>query len=490
MRFYIITNSFIMRNMNTITSVAFLLFSFVAQSQPGRLPADQEPGKCYAECVYEDQYQTTIEQVLVKPASKRVVIIPAEYEPVTEQVMTKAAATKIEKIPAIYENIEVQSRVGCPETYMDDGIRCTKVVEVPAEYETVKEMVLIKEASKQYIQVPPVYETVTEQLVVKEPSTRTEIVPTEYETETIQVLIKEASTKVEKVPALYISKRETFEVTPATSKWVKKKVVQNCISNDPNDCYVWSKVEVPAEYKTITKQIRNGCPAGYVDNGDDCTRTIEVPAEYETHTYKKVKTLASTHTVDVPTEFASVSKRQLKTAATVREIEIPAEYKSIDVLRIKTPASKRTIEIPAEFKNVVQQVKKGCPEGFADNGDDCTRVVEIPAEFTSRSYQKLKTPTQIKEIEVPAEYASITKKTLLKQGGYTVWKEVLCENKISSSTISAIQRALKNRNYDVGTIDQVLGAQTKAALTQFQRDNGLPIGQLDVDTLNRLGVYL
>ncbi len=479
-----------MRKMNTITSIAILLFSYVAQSQPGSLPTNQEPGKCYAECVYEDQYQTTTEQVLVKPASKRVVVFPAEFETVSEQVMTQAAARRIEKIPAIYENVEVQVRVGCPETYMDDGTRCTKVVEVPAEYETVKEMVLIKEASKQFIQVPPVYEIVTEQVVVKEPSTRAEIVPTEFETETIQVMTKEASTRVEKVPALYISKRETIEVTPATSKWVKTKINQNCLSNDPNDCFVWSKVEVPAEYRTITKQIRNGCPQGYVDQGDDCTRTVEIPAEYETYTYRKVKSFSSTRTVDVPAEFASVSKRQLKTAASVRQIEIPAEYKSIDVLKVKTPATTRTIEIPAEYKNVVKRVRIGCPEGFTDNGDDCIRFAEIPAEYTSRSYQKVKTPTQIKEVEIPAEFATVTKKTLVKQGGYTVWKEVLCEDQINGNTIYAIQRALKNRNYDVGNVDQVLGSQTKAALTQFQRDNGLPIGQLDVDTLNLLGVYL
>ena len=477
-----------MRKLNISTALAFLFLSFVAQSQPGSLPTDQEPGKCYAESVVEDLYETTTEQILVKPASTRVVIIPAEYETVTEQVMTKAPGIRIEKVPAIYENVEVQVRIGCPDTYVDDGERCTKVIEVPAEYETVKEMVMVKEASVQYVQVPPVYETVTEQVVVKEPSTAANVVPTAYETETIQVLVKEASTRIEKVPALYVAKRETYEVRPATSKWVKKRINNNCLSADPNDCYVWSKVEVPAEYKTVVKQIRNGCPEGFVDNGDDCTRTIEVPAQYETHTYKKVKNMAATHMVDVPAEFATVTKKVLKKEATVRQIEIPAEYKSIDVLKIKTPATTQVVEIPAEYKNIIKKVRKGCPEGFTDNSDDCTRAVEIPGEYTSRTYEKLKTPAQIKEVDVPAEYTTFEKKTLLKAGGYTVWKEVLCENQINSNTIFAIQRALKNRNYDVGTVDQVLGAQTKAALTQFQRDNGLPIGQLDIETLDQLGI--
>ncbi len=473
--------------MNIIHFVVLLLFSYLTQAQPGNLPADQQSGKCYAEVVYEDQYDISSDQVLVKPASTRVVVFPAEYESVSQQVMVKAAATGIERTSAIYENVEVQVRIGCPETYTDNGERCTKVVEVPAEYETVKELVMVKAPSIQFVPVPPVYETVTEQVVIKEPSTRVEIVPTEYETETVEVLIKEASTRVEKVPALYISKKEIIEVTPATSKWVKKKINQNCLSDDPNDCYIWSKVEIPAEYKTITKQIRNGCPEGFSDNGDDCTRTTNVPAEYENHTFKKVKNMASSRVIDVPAEFASVTKKKLKKAATIREIEIPAEYKSINVLKIKTPATTKVVEIPAEYKTIVKSIRKGCPDGYTDNGDDCTRLVDIPGEYTSRSYQKLKTPSQIKTIDVPAEYVTVTKKTLVKKG-YTAWKEVLCENQINSNTILAIQRALKNRNYDVGNLDQVLGAQTKAALTQFQRDNGLPIGQLDIETLNKLGV--
>lgn len=477
----------IMRKLNISLSIVFILFSFDAFSQPGSAPVDREPGKCYAESVFEDQYETSTEQVLVKPASKRAVVIPAEFETVSERIMTKAPSTRIEKVPAIYENEEVRVRIGCPETYMDDGERCTKVIEVPAVYETVQERVLVKEASVQYVQAPPVYETVTEQIVVKEPTTRVEIVPAEYETVTDEVMVKAASVRVEKIPALYETKQEIIEVTPATTKWVKIKTSQNCLSPNPDDCFVWRKAEVPAEYKTFTRQIREGCPAGYTDNGDDCTRTIEVPAEYEKRTLRKVKNEASSRTVDVPAEYASVSKKQLKTEASVRQIEIPAEYKTIDVQKVKTPATTKVVEIPAEYKTIVKKVRKGCPEGYTDKGDDCIRTIEVPAEFTSKNIQKVKTQAEVREAEVPAEYATVVKKTLIK-GGYTVWKEVLCENQVNGNVILSIQSALKNRNYDIGNLDQTFGPRTKAALTQFQKDEGLPVGQLDLDTLNLLGV--
>jgi peptidoglycan hydrolase-like protein with peptidoglycan-binding domain len=70
----------------------------------------------------------------------------------------------------------------------------------------------------------------------------------------------------------------------------------------------------------------------------------------------------------------------------------------------------------------------------------------------------------------------------------TEWREVLCGNKVDGYTIRQIQSALRNAGYDPGPIDNVLGARTRAALTKYQKDNSLPIGSLDLKTLQALGV--
>ncbi|MEL6865256.1 MAG: peptidoglycan-binding domain-containing protein, partial [Bacteroidota bacterium] len=46
----------------------------------------------------------------------------------------------------------------------------------------------------------------------------------------------------------------------------------------------------------------------------------------------------------------------------------------------------------------------------------------------------------------------------------------------------------KERGYDPGPTDNILGSRTKAALTKFQKDNSLPVGQLDMETLKALGI--
>ena len=47
-----------------------------------------------------------------------------------------------------------------------------------------------------------------------------------------------------------------------------------------------------------------------------------------------------------------------------------------------------------------------------------------------------------------------------------------------------------DKGYDVGSAgaDGRVGTATKAALVKFQKDNGLPVGALDTETLRALGV--
>ncbi len=58
----------------------------------------------------------------------------------------------------------------------------------------------------------------------------------------------------------------------------------------------------------------------------------------------------------------------------------------------------------------------------------------------------------------------------------------------TSGKISQIQEALRAKGYDPGPTDNVLGAKTREALMQFQKDNNLPVGNLNVETMRALGV--
>ena len=76
----------------------------------------------------------------------------------------------------------------------------------------------------------------------------------------------------------------------------------------------------------------------------------------------------------------------------------------------------------------------------------------------------------------------------MKKGGFTEWREVLCNYQVTTAVVQQVQAALKSRGYDPGPVDNVMGTRTKAALTKFQKDNGLPVGQMDTETMKALGI--
>lgn len=346
------------------------MFSVIATASAQDLPPNAEAGKCYAKCYLPDEYNTVTEQVVAKEASSRLEVVPATYTTTTE-------------------TIQVQ-----------EG--CTSFEYTPATFKTVEETILVKPASKRYEVIPATYKTIEETILVKDASTRLEIIPATYDTET-----------------------ETVQVSGASNKWVKKKA-QNCVSSNPDDCLVWCLVDVPAQNRTVTREV--------------------------------LRTPATTREVTIPAEYRTIKKKVIDTPASTREIEVPAEYKTI---------TKRVIDVPASVKEIAS-----CEPKY----QTVTKTV-------------LATPASTKEIVIPAEYRTITKTVLVKKGGFTEWREVLCEGGGNYNTsIRSVQAALKAKGYDPGPIDGVMGSKTRAALLQYQKDNGLPQGQLDVETLGALGV--
>lgn len=270
-----------------------------------------------------------------------------------------------------------------------------------------------------------VYETVTERVMIQPEKKSFRIIPTTYKTITEQVMVKAESKRLEIVPAIYEYNVEQVKVKDET-----KKIITT-----------------PATYKTVTEQVlikpegqkwvkkkQTGCLS---DNPDDCI----------------IMCLEKT-----PAEYKTVTKQVLDQPASNREEVIPAEFKTVTKQVVKTPATTREITIPAEFKNVTKM------------------VVDVAAHT--------------EEITAPAQYQEVSKKVLKTKGGYSEWKEILCDNKVNSTVVRQIQEALIKRGYPVGTkgADNVLGLDTRAALVKYQKDNHLPVGNLNLETLKALGV--
>lgn len=223
-------------------------------------------------------------------------------------------------------------------------------------------------------------------------------------------------------------------------------------------------------------------------------------------------------------QYAFNTRQIVATPKTVKRILLPALYTTVYDTVVIRPQSVRYENVPAQYESVREQ-KMSAPattkwvKGQADAGclsanpDDCQVMclVEVPAQYTTVTKSVLKSESYQREIVIPMEYKIVAKqvktqneryteqvipesyktvseRVLVSKGGYQGWREVLCGSDLNEAKISSIQRALKAAGYNPGSIDNVFGTQTKEALKAYQRANGLPVGNLNLETLRALGV--
>lgn len=435
------------------------------------LPVDATAGECYARVWVEPQFKTVSQTVLSREASENVTIIPARYETVTEQVLISDADYRIETMPASYKTQSEQKLVAeasrlwrtdlgnaAPASQellnaaTNSGINleaatpgmCFHEHYMPAQYEYQNETVLIKEASQSMSVAAPQYRWVEQQVLVEEASTALKTVPAAYRTETEQVvdvaahtIWKKGSGPIQKIDEATGEIMCLVEV-PATYKMISRRVLASPAATET--------ITIPAVYKAVkVRELVSGAEA----------ITTEIPAVYDTvRVQKKVS--------DVSFVWHEVHNKEhpaaTRTGNKVCLTETPARYETVTTTVVDTPASSHRVEIPAVYKTV---------------------------EVT-----KLVADAQESRVEVPAEYNTVVSQEL-EQEGFMEWRSILCKTNMTAGTVGNIQRALMQRDYNPGSIDGVIGADTIQAINAFQRDEGLPVDKyINMETIKALGVDL
>ncbi len=250
------------------------------------------------------------------------------------------AAGGSEMLPPNAKPGQCFTRVWMPPTYKTVNARKLvseggeRIEVIPAKYGKVKKRVLVEEASTKLITVPATYRTVTEKVMVQPARTVTETVPPVYETVSERILDKAAHTT-----------------------W--KKGTGPIQRIDASTGEIMCLVEVPATYKTITKQV--------------------------------LKTPASTRTRQIPAEYRNITKRVVATEASTKEVVIPAKYSTVTVTEEIQPASERRIAIPEKFTTVssrqlVTDGRMDWREIMCETNTTPTRIMEIQRALKSAGF--------------------------------------------------------------------------------------------------------
>lgn len=268
------------------------------------------------------------------------------------------------------------------------------------------------------------YKNVTEKKLVTPASTRYEVIPAQYKTVTERVLVKEASERLIPVPAQY------------------KTVTEKVLVNEAKETIT----PVPAKFKNVTERVmvkqashewvkKLKEPNCFSHNPEDCYIMCweETPAQYNTITKQVLVSPASTKKTVIPAQYKTITKQVIASPATFRKEVIPAKYATVTKKVISVPASQKAITIPAQYKNV-------------------------------------------------------TERKLVKKAGYSKWTAILCAHQTNTDVIRQVQSKLNKNGYNAGPVDGVMGSQTKSAIKRYQVKNGLPVGNFNLPTLDRLNV--
>ncbi len=272
------------------------------------------------------------------------------------------------------------------------------------------------------------------------------LIPAKYKTSKERVLSKAESYRIETIPAEY--------------KYINQKVLVEEASQ--------KLVVIPATYKTVTEQ---------VIVSEKSSKVVEIPAIYEMVSERILVRPAYT---TWKKGTGPIQKVDDTTGEIMCLVEVPAEYKTVTKRVVKQPATTKTIDIPAKYKTINRKVIDKAAS---------TRTIEIPAKYNTVSVKTLIKPASERKIKIPAEYRTVTKRELV-EGSYLQWRPILCKTNTTVNVVKRIQEALTTAGYNPGRIDGVLGRDTMNAVTQFQRKNKLPAGQLTIETLKALKVSL
>ncbi len=472
----------------------------VVASGDSLLPPNARPGECYARVWLPPKFKTVTEKVLAKAEGEKLEIIPAKYEWTTEKVLVSEPAEKMIAVPPTYKTLTDKVLVRDAETYWTFGTRGPATAKGASakmadanRLNAARTMGLntdnaqVGQCFAEYY-IPAKYGTRTEKMLKSEASSKLQVIPAKYQNVTEKVLVKEASEKVVKVPAKYKTVTEKVLVKPAYTTWkvsecsggaclpdqVPGRVSGSKDRIDRATGEVMCLVEIPAQYRTITKRVMVSPPT---------TKRISIPAEYKTVTVRKMVTPPQERVINIPEQYQTVTKTAKISDAETYWCTVGTNGKSCKAGSGKV--GKATGDVlclnakPAQYKTVTKRVV-ATPA--------TTKRVSIPARYKTVKVRKLVSPPAERRVTIPASYQTVTR-TEKVSDGHMEWMPVLCQVNMTRDKIKEIQMALKKAGYYRGPIDGIVASQTIGAMRKFQDAKGLTATRfLTMETINALGV--
>ncbi len=221
------------------------------------------------------------------------------------------------------------------------------------------------------VEVPAQYTTGSERVIVEEAVNRVEIYQAQLAERQEQVLIKEASTRYKVRQPSYSSVSEQMLVRPAYDKLSVSAPQYSTITETVQTSaprLVWKRGN-PAQLRSEGYVIHSTANGGHYGQGyssttsssailSDCGSSCEIwclveePGQSTQFNRKVITSAGQVIRTPVPAKYKTVHKQVVSDPGGVEEIYVPAEYKSVTVEDIISPGGETVTTLPPKYADV------------------------------------------------------------------------------------------------------------------------------------------
>jgi len=201
---------------------------------------------------------------------------------------------------------------------------CYIRTQLPAQFEIVKQKVMVKPASTEVAIVPAVYTQVVEKVKVAEGYTRFNVIEASFDLVDVKVQVQPAGAKLVEVPPEYKEIEEEVIVKPAQQVWKRGDGLRSELAGGDTSALM-CLVTIPAETMTVK-------------------RLVEVKP-------------ARTDEVETPPEYMTVKQRVVLKPASVEEEWVPPVFEDRLVRILLDPPQRKVTEVAAVIEEVDTKIQ-------------------------------------------------------------------------------------------------------------------------------------
>jgi hypothetical protein len=253
--------------------------------------------------------------------------------------------------------------------------QCFTKVLVPERTETYTEQVEVSPAKAGITVVPGLVHHEQRSVLVKEAAEALTTIPATYRTVTETVVVNQAHTRTEVIPAVYDSVSEQVKVREGYTAWLPGSAVAGYAPGAANS-YKPGQISKSdgLEGKGLVQHnpAYGGLPTKQLPTGEVLC-LVEVPPEYKTITKQVLRTPARTVEVLVPAETRVITRQVVDQPARVERRAVPAVYDSVDI-EAREPDARQAYRTPPTYDSYTR-TRIVSPSRFEWKQVDCQTEV-------------------------------------------------------------------------------------------------------------------